>query len=57
MINQDRMIFGDFAVNFEPIRLDYIEILHLGHFLLKTTGWKVRKIIINISKIRPFAMY
>ena len=32
MINQDRMIFGDFSVNFEPISLKFCK----GHFLLKS---------------------
>ena len=32
MINQDRMIFGDFSVNFEPIPLKFCR----GHFLLKS---------------------
>ena len=32
MINQDRMIFDDFSVNFEPISLKFCR----GHFLLKS---------------------
>ena len=31
-INQDRMIFGDFSVNFEPILLKFYK----GYFLLKS---------------------
>ena len=32
MINQDRMIFGDFSVNFEPFSLKFGK----GYFLLKS---------------------
>ena len=32
MINQDRMIFGDFSVNFKPISLKFFR----GYFLLKS---------------------
>ena len=32
MINQDRMIFGDFSVNFDPISLKFCR----GYFLLKS---------------------
>ena len=31
LINQDRMIFGDFSVNFEPISLKFCK----SHFLFK----------------------
>ena len=36
MINQDRMIFSNFSVNFEPISLEFCK----GHFLLNHNSCK-----------------
>ena len=51
-INHDRMISGDFSVNFGQIFLKFWK-----PFSIKIlTAVKIRRIIFNIWKVSPFAM-
>ena len=53
MIKQDRMIFGDFSVNFLT---DFLEILQRQFSIKILTAVTNSQNYFNISKVRPFAM-
>ena len=53
MSNQDRMLFGDFSVNFESISWNFVKAIFYQN---PNSGEKNRKIVFNTSKVRPFDM-
>ena len=55
-IKNDQPGSHDFRRFLRQFWTDFLEILHRPFSIIPNRGKKIRKIIFNISKVRPFAM-